>query len=673
MGNYVKENVRRKLQYTNLQIVVILLYIFVFLFTGRYLQFHYAVSIFCATFAISLGMVTILRKVNNEYKYIGIGFLFVGIIECIKLFLNIIYNYEFFNEIIKIIENTGKNLEILIIVTSFMCLKKNYSIKQTVKFYSVITFGLLAIYSLIFNNSSHNEYYDNIMSLNLLFQMILVLVILYKEKIKKDITVENKYIYLYLLFIVLYNIVYNIKTQNFTTFIIGDILKYCAFLLIYKGVTKNVLVLVYDKMKSHIEDVKEKEIELNKELKDRNAILNELNLLNNKSEKRYCNLIESFKDGIIILKNERVAYINNEALFMIGVDYKSSILNRSFNNFLYMISSEQRIDKENIMEEENINIFNTKIDKRYILKSGMDKYKELEIYTIKSEHDIEIVYIRDMSELNRYNEMKEKYNEYLKQEEIKNKFYSNISHELRTPINIINSALKLNELYLEKIDLNLLSKNNTRIRQNCLRLIRTINNFIDTNKISEGYLNLNKKIYNIVEVVENATIATKKYVDKIKNILIFDSEFEEINLACDRDLMERVILNLLSNSVKYGQDGGKIIVNLQIEKGTVKITVKNNSRPIKKEEEPYIFDQFTNLNKSLSREKEGSGLGLYLVKAIVKLHGGSIYYKSCKEGWNKFIINLPIENNLGKYSKGEDVEIISLDKKVDVEFSDIYL
>ncbi|MBS6042409.1 MAG: hypothetical protein KIA08_06930, partial [Clostridium baratii] len=641
--------------------------------TGRYLQFHYAVSIFCATFAISLGMVTILRKVNNEYKYIGIGFLFVGIIECIKLFLNIIYDYEFFNGIIKIIENTGKNLEILIILTSFMCLKKNYSIKQTVKFYSVITFGLLAIYSLIFNNSNHNEYYDNIMSLNLLFQMILVLVILYKEKIKKDITVENKYIYLYLLFIVLYNLVYNIKTQNFITFIIGDILKYCAFLLIYKGITKNVLVLVYDKMKSHIEDVKEKEIELNKELKDRNAILNELNLLNNKSEKRYCNLIESFKDGIIILKNERVAYINNEALFMMGVDYKSSIINRSFYNFLYMISSEQMIDKENIIEEENINIFNTKIDKRYILKSGMDKYKELEIYTIKSEHDIEIVYIRDMSELNKYNEMKEKYNEYLKQEEIKNKFYSNISHELRTPINIINSALKLNELYLEKIDLNLLSKNNTRIRQNCLRLIRTINNFIDTNKISEGYLNLNKKIYNIVEVVENATIATKKYVDKIKNILIFDSEFEEINLACDRDLMERVILNLLSNSVKYGQDGGKIIVNLQIEKGTVKITVKNNSRPIKKEEEPYIFDQFTNLNKSLSREKEGSGLGLYLVKAIVKLHGGSIYYKSCKEGWNKFIINLPIEYNLGKYSKGEDVEIISLDKKVDVEFSDIYL
>lgn len=316
MGNYVKENVRRKLQYTNLQIVIILLSVFVFLFTGRYLQFHYAVSIFCATFAISLGMVTILRKVNNEYKYIGIGFLFVGIIECIKLFLNIIYDYEFFNGIIKIIENTGKNLEILIILTSFMCLKKNYSIKQTVKFYSVITFGLLAIYSLIFNNSNHNEYYDNIMSLNLLFQMILVLVILYKEKIKKDITVENKYIYLYLLFIVLYNLVYNIKTQNFITFIIGDILKYCAFLLIYKGITKNVLVLVYDKMKSHIEDVKEKEIELNKELKDRNAILNELNLLNNKSEKRYCNLIESFKDGIIILKNERVAYINNEALFM---------------------------------------------------------------------------------------------------------------------------------------------------------------------------------------------------------------------------------------------------------------------------------------------------------------------------------------------------------------------
>ncbi|CUP23661.1 sensor histidine kinase [Clostridium baratii] len=673
MGNYFKKNVRRKLQYTNLQIIIILLYVFIFLFTGHYLQFHYAVSIFCATFAISLGIVTIVRKVSNEYKYIGIGFLFVGIIEYVKLFFNIIEGYTLFNDIMKIMENTNKGLEIIIILTSSMCLRKNYNIKQTVKFYSIITFVLAVFYYLIFNIVNHNEYYDNVMSLNLICQMIIVLVILYKEKIKKDITIENKFIYVYLLFIVLYNVIYNIKIQNYITFILADILEYCAYLSIYKGITKNVLVLVYDKMKSNIEDVRKKESELNKELRNRNAILNELNLLNNKSEKRYCNLIESFKDGIIIFKNDRVAYINNEALLMMGLDYKANILNRSFYNFLQMISIEQMIDKENIKAEENINIFNTKINKRYILKSKMDKYKELELYIIKSEQDIEIVYMRDMSELNKYNEMKEKYNEYLKQEEIKNKFYSNISHELRTPINIISSALKLNEVHLNKENLNLLSKNNNRIRQNCLRLIRTINNFIDTNKISEGYLIPNKKIYNIVEIVENATISTKKYVDKIKNTLIFDSEFEEINLACDRDLIERVILNLLSNSVKYGEDGGKIIVNLSMQKRNIKIVVKNNSRPIKKEEEPYIFDQFTNLNKSLSREKEGSGLGLYLTKAIVNLHEGTIYYKSCKEGWNKFIINLPIEDNLGKYPKGENVEIISLDKKVDVEFSDIYL
>ncbi|MBS6005758.1 MAG: hypothetical protein KIB43_02245 [Clostridium baratii] len=673
MGNYFEKNVRRKLQYTNLQIIIILLYVFIFLFTGHYLQFHYAVSIFCATFAISLGIVTIVRKVSNEYKYIGIGFLFVGIIEYVKLFFNIIEGYTLFNDIMKIMENTNKGLEIIIILTSSMCLRKNYNIKQTVKFYSIITFVLAVFYYLIFNIVNHNEYYDNVMSLNLICQMIIVLVILYKEKIKKDITIENKFIYVYLLFIVLYNVIYNIKIQNYITFILADILEYCAYLSIYKGITKNVLVLVYDKMKSNIEDVRKKESELNKELRNRNAILNELNLLNNKSEKRYCNLIESFKDGIIIFKNDRVAYINNEALLMMGLDYKANILNRSFYNFLQMISIEQMIDKENIKAEENINIFNTKINKRYILKSKMDKYKELELYIIKSEQDIEIVYMRDMSELNKYNEMKEKYNEYLKQEEIKNKFYSNISHELRTPINIISSALKLNEVHLNKENLNLLSKNNNRIRQNCLRLIRTINNFIDTNKISEGYLIPNKKIYNIVEIVENATISTKKYVDKIKNTLIFDSEFEEINLACDRDLIERVILNLLSNSVKYGEDGGKIIVNLSMQKRNIKIVVKNNSRPIKKEEEPYIFDQFTNLNKSLSREKEGSGLGLYLTKAIVNLHEGTIYYKSCKEGWNKFIINLPIEDNLGKYPKGENVEIISLDKKVDVEFSDIYL
>ena len=414
MGNYFKKNVRRKLQYTNLQIIIILLYVFIFLFTGHYLQFHYAVSIFCATFAISLGIVTIVRKVSNEYKYIGIGFLFVGIIEYVKLFFNIIEGYTLFNDIMKIMENTNKGLEIIIILTSSMCLRKNYNIKQTVKFYSIITFVLAVFYYLIFNIVNHNEYYDNVMSLNLICQMIIVLVILYKEKIKKDITIENKFIYVYLLFIVLYNVIYNIKIQNYITFILADILEYCAYLSIYKGITKNVLVLVYDKMKSNIEDVRKKESELNKELRNRNAILNELNLLNNKSEKRYCNLIESFKDGIIIFKNDRVAYINNEALLMMGLDYKANILNRSFYNFLQMISIEQMIDKENIKAEENINIFNTKINKRYILKSKMDKYKELELYIIKSEQDIEIVYMRDMSELNKYNEMKEKYNEYLK-------------------------------------------------------------------------------------------------------------------------------------------------------------------------------------------------------------------------------------------------------------------
>ena len=294
MGNYFKKNVRRKLQYTNLQIIIILLYVFIFLFTGHYLQFHYAVSIFCATFAISLGIVTIVRKVSNEYKYIGIGFLFVGIIEYVKLFFNIIEGYTLFNDIMKIMENTNKGLEIIIILTSSMCLRKNYNIKQTVKFYSIITFVLAVFYYLIFNIVNHNEYYDNVMSLNLICQMIIVLVILYKEKIKKDITIENKFIYVYLLFIVLYNVIYNIKIQNYITFILADILEYCAYLSIYKGITKNVLVLVYDKMKSNIEDVRKKESELNKELRNRNAILNELNLLNNKSEKRYCNLIESF-------------------------------------------------------------------------------------------------------------------------------------------------------------------------------------------------------------------------------------------------------------------------------------------------------------------------------------------------------------------------------------------
>lgn len=117
--------------------------------------------------------------------------------------------------------------------------------------------------------------------------------------------------------------------------------------------------------------------------------------------------------------------------------------------------------------------------------------------------------------------------------------------------------MQVNQIYFNENNLDGVNKNRKIIKQNCLRLIRTINNFIDANKISEGYLIPNLKIHNIVNIVEEVSMASNKYIKLINNTLTFDAQEEEIYVKCDKEMITRIMLNILSNSVKYGKQGGK--------------------------------------------------------------------------------------------------------------------
>jgi signal transduction histidine kinase len=232
----------------------------------------------------------------------------------------------------------------------------------------------------------------------------------------------------------------------------------------------------------------------------------------------------------------------------------------------------------------------------------------------------------------------------------------------------------MNQIYIGENNLEGIDKNRKIIRQNCLRLIRTINNFIDANKISEGYMIPEFQIHNIVELVENVTLSSNKYIELIENTLTFDANQEEIYVNCDKEMITRIILNILSNSVKYGKKGGNIKVSVGVFKFEyVMIKVQNDGLEINKETLPYIFDKFTKLNKAFNRLKEGSGLGLFLTKALIELQGGTIRLRSNNKG-NEFIIIMP------RITKLENNELIHeywetnpLEEKIDVEFSDIYI
>lgn len=260
---------------------------------------------------------------------------------------------------------------------------------------------------------------------------------------------------------------------------------------------------------------------------------------------------------------------------------------------------------------------------------------------------------------------------------IKTEFFANISHEFRTPINVIFSALQMHEFRLKACDHTAnypdCHKHLNTIRQNCFRLLRLINNLIDITKIDSGYFDLIESNYDIVSIVENVTLSVADYVENKGLSLIFDTNIEEKVIACDPEKIERIILNLLSNAVKFTPKGGNISVNIEDGTEYVCIKVKDTGRGIPHEKLDSIFERFVQVDKSLTRDHEGSGIGLSLVKALIELHGGKITVSSKEGQGTEFVLYFPckLADETVELAKHDITNKTSIDK-INIELSDIY-
>jgi signal transduction histidine kinase len=259
---------------------------------------------------------------------------------------------------------------------------------------------------------------------------------------------------------------------------------------------------------------------------------------------------------------------------------------------------------------------------------------------------------------------------------IQDEIYSNVSHELKTPLNVIFSANQMMDIYLNKCSASeckeKLGEYNYSIKQNCYRLIKLINNIVDLSKSNSGLLKLEPMNVNIVDIVKTIVDSVLVYAKSKGLNIIFNSNVKEKIIACDVNLIERVMLNLISNAVKFSKTNGKIIVNVIDKSDYVEISVKDSGTGIKKKHIDFIFQRFYQADKSLSRNAEGSGIGLSLVKSIIELHGGDIKVESVLNEGSTFIVELPAK------TINETKDIINanpIDNKVEmlkIEFSDIY-
>ena len=310
---------------------------------------------------------------------------------------------------------------------------------------------------------------------------------------------------------------------------------------------------------------------------------------------------------------------------------------------------------------------------RFLCKDNSYKWIELSLKYVKDKNVFMSTGI-DVTSRKEVEVEKKKLEEAIHLESIRNEFFGNISHEFKTPLNIILGIVQLidKNIELDNITKENLIRHVDIMKQNSYRLLRLVNNLIDISRIDIGYYNLQPSNYNIVKVIEDITLSIAEYVKHKKINLIFNTDVEEITLACDPDKIERVILNLLSNAIKYTDDNGDIYVSLNKVNEDVVVSVKDSGVGIPNDKLELIFDRFGQANDILSRRCEGSGIGLSIVKSIVEMHGGKIEVFSEIGKGSEFVFNIPIkileEENVILTCDNKDYHV----EKCNIEFSDIY-
>ena len=243
----------------------------------------------------------------------------------------------------------------------------------------------------------------------------------------------------------------------------------------------------------------------------------------------------------------------------------------------------------------------------------------------------------------------------------------NIIHDLRSHLNVITSAAQFME-HNYKDDKNL--KYIEIIKRNSFKMLKLINNLIDSNKIKNNYYKLNKKNIDIVPMIENTISCIEKFASERNINLIFDTNEEECIMAIDPEAIDRVVMNLLSNAIKFSNENSEIYINLLVKDKEIELSFKDEGCGISKEEKERVFERF--YQGKNNDNIEGSGIGLNLCMLFVKAHDGKIFLESEINKGSIFTVILPrkIEDHIETVK--EEGNLINKNQAVEIEFSDTY-
>lgn len=230
-------------------------------------------------------------------------------------------------------------------------------------------------------------------------------------------------------------------------------------------------------------------------------------------------------------------------------------------------------------------------------------------------------------------------NSFVQLESMQRSFITNVSHELRTPITTIAG-------FIDGILDGTVPKDKQNdylkiVSKEAKRLTGVVQSMLSLAKLESGEMSVNLENCNMIEIVGSTLISQVKRIED-KNIEIVGlDEVESFDVNVDKDLMQQVIYNLVDNAIKFTPDNGKIEFRFFKENNSSHITIRNYGLGISSEEMQHVFEKFYKNDKVRSQNREGVGIGLYIVKTVMDIHKGSVTVSSSEDEYTEFELILP--------------------------------
>lgn len=226
-------------------------------------------------------------------------------------------------------------------------------------------------------------------------------------------------------------------------------------------------------------------------------------------------------------------------------------------------------------------------------------------------------------------------------EESRSSFVANVSHELKTPMTVISGFI--DGMLDGTIPEDCYEKYLTIVSDEVKRLSRLVVAMLNMSKIEAGKLTLNLSVFSMRDMFIKTLLGFEKMIDE-KNISVEGAdELENVFLQADETLINQIIYNLLDNAIKFTSVDGTVTLKLKEEKKDCVFSVKNTGKGIEPDKAGLIFDRFYKVDQSRGLDAKSFGMGLYIVKSIIELHGGTIKVNSEENEYCEFEVRIPLK------------------------------